>query len=153
MPLPAADARAAATQAASRLPAWAGPAAVGLAAAAVCTVVAVGQPGRDAVFPPCPFRAATGLDCPGCGAARGLHALLGGHIGTAADHNVLMVLAVPFLLASWVLWTGRSLSLTQRTLHVRSAPAMWWLAASLMAWWVLRNVPVEPLSWFASGRS
>jgi hypothetical protein len=78
---------------------------------------------------------------------------LGGHLGVAADHNVLMVLAVPFLLVSWVLWAGRSVGVTQRTARVRSAAAMWALAAAVLAWWVLRNLPVEPLAWFASGRS
>jgi hypothetical protein len=121
-----------------------------LLAVAVCTVVALGDPARDGWFPPCPFKAATGLDCPGCGTARGLHALTGGDLGTAVDHNVLMVLALPFLLASWLAWAGRSVGITTAQVDVRSGPGLYGLAGLVLVWWVVRNIPVEPLAWLAS---
>lgn len=46
-------------------------------------------------FPACPFKAATGYDCPGCGSQRAIHAILHGRIADAWGHNALMVTLVP----------------------------------------------------------
>src|SRR4051794_34754853 len=53
----------------------------------------------------CPFKAWTGLDCPGCGATRAAHQLLNGHLLAALDLNAMFVLAVPFV--AW--WIGARL--------------------------------------------
>src|SRR6478735_12362597 len=50
----------------------------------------------------CPFKAWTGLDCPGCGATRAAHQLLNGHLLAAMDLNLVFVLAAPLVL--W--WLG-----------------------------------------------
>src|SRR5712691_1305389 len=60
------------------------------------------EPGKSGFFPVCPFRALTGFACPGCGTARGLHALLHGDLATAFALNPLMVLSLPFLLYALV---------------------------------------------------
>ena len=65
------------------------------AAAAGCAYVAVADPNSTASwYPQCPFKALTGLDCPGCGVTRALHALLTGHPLRALDHNALVAVAV-----------------------------------------------------------
>lgn len=40
-----------------------------------------------AFYPQCPVKWLTGLDCPGCGSARALHALLHGELGAAFRFN------------------------------------------------------------------
>lgn len=48
-------------------------------------------------FPQCPFKALTGLDCPGCGSQRAVHALLHGEFQQAFLHNALLAPFVPYL--------------------------------------------------------
>ena len=55
------------------------------------------DPSATPIFPPCIFRAVTGWQCPGCGSARALHALLNGEIAAALRANPLAVAAVPLV--------------------------------------------------------
>ncbi|HYH57581.1 MAG TPA: DUF2752 domain-containing protein, partial [Anseongella sp.] len=55
------------------------------------------DPSLAGFFPPCPFKRLTGLDCPGCGSQRALHALLNLHVGAAFRFNPLLLTAIPFL--------------------------------------------------------
>jgi hypothetical protein len=59
--------------------------------------------------PLCPFRALTGLSCPLCGGLRAVSELARGHLAAAARFNLLVVAAVPFVFAWWLVWlrTGR----------------------------------------------
>ncbi len=54
----------------------------------------------------CPFKALTGLDCPGCGSTRSLGALTRFDVAAALDHNVLVPFALVFVVASFVAWTA-----------------------------------------------
>lgn len=79
--------------------------------AAVVAAVVIATLGVAAAFAPglgdgpviCPFRAATGLPCPGCGLIRSAHSLLRGDVGRAFAVNplaaVLLLSAPPFLAA------------------------------------------------------
>lgn len=49
------------------------------------------------MFPRCTVKTLTGLDCPGCGAQRAIHAMLHGHILEALRHNALFVAELPLL--------------------------------------------------------
>ena len=53
------------------------------------------DPATAGFFPPCPFRAVTGLLCPGCGTQRALHALLNGNLPEALQLNALVVVSLP----------------------------------------------------------
>lgn len=72
-------------------------------AAAAFTVQAVFDPFTQDV-PLCPLHALTGLDCPGCGATRAVHALLSGDPLLALHSNALIVLALPVVLVLYVRW-------------------------------------------------
>jgi len=100
---------------------WAGPALVGGLLALGTGYTAWRDPTTGGgLFPACPLRELTGLDCPGCGGTRALHALTHGDIGTALDHNVLLTVLMPLALVAWGLWLAHSLRLT---LARRRAPA------------------------------
>lgn len=91
------------------------------------------DPATSGLFPPCPFRRATGLLCPGCGSLRGLHRLLHGDLAGAWAKNPLMPVSLPALLGLW--------------LFPRWAAKVWvpWAALGiLLAWWAARNLLGDP---------
>ena len=113
--------------------------------------VAVIDPNKPNLVPGCAFKALTGLDCPGCGGTRAVHALLHGDIANAINHNVLAVIAI-VVGVIWLAWNsiaprfGRS--------RIRFTLTTRWgigLVIAVSAFWLLRNLPIEPLSWFGSG--
>ena len=112
-----------------------------LAAAAVagCAVLYLRDPAAAGLYPVCPFRAMTGLDCPFCGTGRALHALLHANPRTAFGLNPLVVVAAPLLVGAWLL-------------KVRPATG-WWIAVfALLAFAVARNLPFDAVAWMSSYR-
>lgn len=55
------------------------------------------EPAGQAFFPRCWLYQTTGLQCPGCGATRAVHALLNGQFREAFHLNALVVLALPLV--------------------------------------------------------
>jgi hypothetical protein len=125
-------------------PALVGPLLVAVGAAASCAVLAVHDP-ADGDYPTCPTRALTGLDCPGCGALRGMHRLLSGDVFGALGYNALMVLALPFLVAAYLVWALRSAGVDVNvSAAARRVPAGAVLVTVLL-FTVARNLPVPGL--------
>ena len=99
----------------------------------------------------CPFKAWTGLDCPGCGATRAAHQLLNGHLVAALDLNVIFVLVVPLLawwLAAWLLraFGGPGVPIP------RPSPTVLRIAVVvLVLFGIVRNLPVQPFAWLGTG--
>lgn len=117
------------------------PAAVAAAALAASAYVTLVDPNATGHYPTCPFLAVTGLYCPGCGALRTMHALGHGDIGAALGLNVLAVLGFVLLGVIWLRWARREWRGVPRT---TMAPA--WsirlLVVAVVAFWVLRNLPI-----------
>lgn len=90
------------------------------------------------VFPPCPFKALTGWNCPGCGGLRMTHDLLHADVGAAVVDNVFLLIGLP-LLAGWVLWRRR------RGQRPFPPVALVVIAVVTLAWTVARNLPGFPL--------
>jgi len=99
-------------------------------------------------LPRCLFRDATGgYLCPGCGAGRATHSLMHGRLGLAFACNPLFVVALPLILI------GLANELVRA---VRGRPLWRWrlpakvvllIGFVVIAWWVVRNIPVEALDW------
>lgn len=103
------------------------------------TYIGLADPHRPgSVFPPCPFKMLTGLNCPFCGGLRMTHDVLHGDMAAAVVDNVFVLVGLP-LLAGWVLWRRwqgrRALTPTVGLL----------IAVAAFAWTVVRNVPGFPL--------
>jgi hypothetical protein len=114
------------------------------ALAAVALVLYVCEPSRAPWFPVCLFHQLTGWQCPGCGAARGLHHLLHGRLLDAFRCNPLLMLSLPAfaygsLRGAWRAWQGLPYEPWPR-------PGRWayGLAALLVVYWVVRNLPGFP---------
>jgi hypothetical protein len=110
-----------------------------LAGMAVVVLVALWRvdPSTSAVFPPCLFRAFTGWQCPGCGSARALHALLHGHWVDALRLNPLAVAALPLAVAECLYNAGGGRPSLLSRLGSRSTLA---IAAAVILFGVARNV-------------
>src|SRR4051794_10476989 len=116
-------------------------AALVLGVAPPVALLAVVDPNHPGHYPVCPVKALTGLDCPGCGSLRAVHALSHGDVLGALDHNGLFVVFLPVMVLSAVLWA-------------RSRPQPAWLSARytgwavfavVIGWAVVRNLPFTPL--------
>ena len=108
------------------------------------------DPAVQNLFPPCPFRALTGLDCPGCGTLRGVHQLLRGNPQVAMDLNPMLVVILP-VLGCAILYRF-ALEVTGRTVpdFLLPAPWIWGLLGMIIVFWTARNIPVYPLTFLAS---
>jgi len=112
--------------------------------------VAVVDPNTSSLYPQCPFRALTGYDCPGCGITRALHSALHGELLQAANHNLLMVLAA-FISVVWIAFGAvqrrRGKEPPRLALPPRVIGA---IGVVVVAFWVLRNLPMQPFHWLNS---
>lgn len=124
----------------SRVRALVGPVGMATIAVGAAALVFAVDPNEPGHYPSCPFLVTTGWYCPGCGTLRAAHALLHGDLAGALDMNLLAVLAIPVVAASWVAWLRRALGTLPRT----------WLAppwfgrgvlALLVVFTIARNIP------------
>src|SRR6201993_4869050 len=107
------------------------------------------DPTQYRFYPVCIFHSLTGLQCPGCGSLRALHALSHGHLLTALHYNPLLVLALPFL----VFVGGRMLL---REVAGKPVPPIqiragwiWLIPVTIILFTILRNIPVAPFTYLA----
>lgn len=110
--------------------------ALGGAGAVLLLFVDPNKPGN--LLPKCPFNWITGLNCPGCGATRMVHALLHGDVVSAFHYNaVLLALGVPlavWLFARWTRdkWTGERRSVPKSVgVAVLVVAAVWGVGRNL----------------------
>ena len=111
----------------------------GVALAGALAYIGLADPHRPgSLFPGCPFKALTGLDCPACGGLRMTHDLLTGDLAAAVVDNVFLLVALP-VLAVWLLVRRR------RGLTLMPVAATVTVIVSAVAWTVVRNWPGFPL--------
>lgn len=91
------------------------------------------------MFPKCPFKVLTGLQCPGCGSQRAIHALLHGDIAAAWRFNALLVAYIPILavMIPVQLMRRRYPRLYQR---VFCSATIWGTFIAVTGWMVARNI-------------
>lgn len=85
-----------------RTPLLLGAAGLGLAA-----LLRTRDPHVEGSYGFCPFRALTGLPCPGCGGLRAVNDLTRGDVAAAASSNAMAVLLVAAVVVLWTVWVLR----------------------------------------------
>ncbi len=116
---------------------------------AMGTAGAVGflfDPVKSNFFPVCPLYSLTGLACPGCGLTRGFHALFHGDVITALDFNMLLpiwAVIIGYVFVSLILLAVRGRGLPMWPSYPKF---LWGFMITLVAFGVLRNIPVWPLT-------
>lgn len=117
------------------------PGAVLLLTVAAVSYVAAVDPNEEGHYPTCPFLALTGLQCPGCGSLRTVHALAHGQVLEALSLNVLTVAAIPALAFFWLRWTlARAQDRPVRTKAAHPA-FIWAFFGVVLTFWLVRNLP------------
>ncbi|AMO61603.1 Protein of uncharacterised function (DUF2752) [Mycolicibacterium phlei] len=111
----------------------------GAALAGALTYIGIADPHRPgSLFPPCPFRALTGLNCPGCGGLRMTHDLLHGDLAAAVTDNVYLLVGLPLLLG-WLLLRARQ---GKPPMNIAAVTV---ILVSALTWTIVRNLPGFPL--------
>ena len=128
-----------------------GAVAAGAALAGAALVVAVADPSSpDSRFPRCPFHVATGLWCPGCGLTRATHHLLNGDPLAALGSNLFLPLVLGAIVMAWVVCVCGAFGRPIRSLGERVPDRFGMVVAvAMVAYMVLRNLPVASLRWLA----
>jgi hypothetical protein len=116
---------------------------IGIAISLLIILFKFYSPYKYHIFPPCPFYSITGLKCPGCGSQRAIHYLLNFDIIDAFKENMLLVIAVPYLIlgAYFDLITLK----TEKQLRIRKmlfgSKAILIILIIVIGFWILRNIP------------
>ncbi len=119
---------------------------VGLLALAIAGLLVVFDPRNSGVYPTCPFLGLTGCYCPGCGTLRALSRLLHGDLPGALGFNLVAVVALPFIAYTFATGAMRAFRLRAPRLVFIPSGWIWAIFGGIVAFWVLRNVPVDMLS-------
>lgn len=101
------------------------------------------------LFPPCMFKALTGLHCIGCGLTRALHALVHGDIRGAFGMNPLAMLVLPLMPLMVLDARGLTPARLKPFMAVVMQPKLWLVL--LPAYWIARNLPWWPFTLLAPG--
>jgi hypothetical protein len=97
----------------------------------------------------CPSQTLVHLDCPACGATRGVHALARGDVVGALDHNLLLAVALPAMALLWLGWVRVAFGRPP----ARPASPAWLLPAVVVVlalFTIARNLAVPELAWLDS---
>ena len=103
----------------------------------------VSEPRGQAFFPKCQFHQVTGMQCAGCGSTRAVHHLLNGRVVDALRSNAMLVGFMPVAAVVFVggfrrWWRGGEF------LPFIGGRFVWWTVGVLVAFSVVRNIPVRP---------
>lgn len=104
------------------------------------------DPSTSGIYPKCVFHEITGFYCPGCGSLRAAHQLLHFNIVAAIRYNsLLVVILIPLLFYAVINELRNSIFKKNNTNFTQSAAFGFIMIGVVIAFWILRNIPVYPL--------
>lgn len=93
------------------------------------------------LMPKCPIKLVFGIDCPGCGFQRAVHAMLHGRFLEAIQYNLFLVFGLPYLLAIVI---GNMVLKGERQLRVLSFLEGRFMTSvyvvAFTCWFIVRNL-------------
>ena len=101
------------------------------------------------LYPKCPLKIITGIDCPGCGGLRATNALLHGDIMGAVDHNILALVLLPLMLYALLRVVMAQFDRTLPPVPTRPF-VRWFVPLAVLVFTVVRNIPVGPFAYLGS---
>ena len=91
--------------------------------------------------PKCPFKLVTGLQCPGCGIQRALHALLQGRFLDAIHYNYFLLFSGPYIISFGIRALLPKGKVKDKLTSIIEDKRLIWLYIILFfVWFVLRNM-------------
>ena len=104
-------------------------------------VLYIANPAEYFWMPKCPTKIILGIDCPGCGIQRAIHAFLHGHIKEAMGYNLFLAVALPYLIAVLLCSVLRNGRLRQKLQKIVESK---WLTQGYVIlffiWFIVRNI-------------
>lgn len=89
----------------------------------------------------CPFKAITGLDCPGCGSQRAVHELLHGNFKQAFVDNALFIIALPYAFVGILFeWFSLKYKYPKIRKFLFGKTAIYFVAAIIILFFIMRNL-------------
>jgi hypothetical protein len=109
------------------------------------------DPNKHELFPRCIFHSITGAHCPGCGSQRALHSLLHFDIAGVVSYNFLFIPAGLLILYHYLhpLLNRAFKWKLPNILYMKYTP--WIVFATVILFWIARNLPWYPFSVLAPG--
>jgi hypothetical protein len=132
---------------------WLAFAVIALVLAAVVFVYQYEPVANKQFYPQCGFKRMTGLDCPGCGGLRSVHAITNGRPVAAFRNHPALVLSLPILVFMFGLWLREWRQTGELPIPLASTSCnrpLIWIAVLFVAIGVIRLIPVKPFSWLAT---
>ncbi len=131
---------------------WARGALAGGAVAVGAAAIALVDP-SDSGVPVCWSAGLFGIDCPLCGGLRCVNSLARGDLLAAADHNVLLAVALPVVVAVWSVWMVGALR--GRPVRMPKVPVWAWIVLGVvtLAFTVVRNLDLGPIAHYLAATS
>lgn len=91
--------------------------------------------------PKCPVHLLTGLQCPGCGISRAIHALLHGRAAEAFAYNRFFIISIPYFLSVCAVMYIPALHRHENLRRFVTGPVPAWGYIILFCiWFVVRNI-------------
>jgi hypothetical protein len=132
---------------------WLAFAVIALVLAAVVFVFLYEPVKNKQYYPQCGFKRVTGLDCPGCGGLRSVHAITNGRPVAAFRNHPALVLSLPILVYIFGLWVREWRQTGVLPIPLASTSSnrpLIWIAVLFVSVGVIRLIPVKPFSWLAT---
>lgn len=115
------------------------PVAIILALIAAAALYYTIDPATSAFAPQCMLHRFTGLQCPGCGSQRMLHAMLHGNVAEAFRFNPFLFILFPFIV--FALWLETQHTVRPRLYAKVYCPTtLYVVIAAIIIWFVVRNI-------------